>query len=561
MKENMQIVFGLLGGLAVFIYGMNLMSESLQKAAGEKMKSILALLTKNRIMGVIAGALVTAVLQSSSATTVMAIGFVSAGLMSLPQAISIIFGANIGTTMTAQIIAFKITDYIYAFIFIGFILTFICKSERIKSIGQTIFAFGLLFLGIETMGDVMKPLASSPFFVDLIAKVADMPVLGVVVGTMMTLVVQSSSATIAVLQNFASQAGPDGVTSILGLTGAIPILLGDNIGTTITALLASVGQPRDARRTAVAHCIFNLSGALIFIWLIKPFAYVIQMISPKGPEVQVISRQIANAHTSFNIVMTLIWIPLIWLMVKIVMKVIPDAKTSEKREPSRPQFLDDKLIGQPTVALSLARKEITRCSEMAGETLQKLISLVKGETNEQLEEVLEQGHDVGKLTEQINMFSSGSLTEKQTTQTAGLMYMLGDVDRVNGLSMEIAESVREKKEQKYKYSKEAMRDLTKSLEQIQGMYREAIQVLMTGSTENAKKIVKKKEKVLDLTIHMGKSHVERVGKGKCSSKLTVPFNHVLQNIGRMGNCCVNIADAVLAQSDLNEFTAFVKEEN
>ena len=164
-----------------------------------------------------------------------------------------------------------------------------------------------------------------------------------------------------------------------------------------------------------------------------------------------ISRQIANAHTSFNIVMTLIWIPLIWLMVKIVMKVIPDAKTSEKREPSRPQFLDDKLIGQPTVALSLARKEITRCSEMAGETLQKLISLVKGETNEQLEEVLEQGHDVGKLTEQINeyltnMFSSGSLTEKQTTQTAGLMYMLGDVDRVNGLSMEIAESVREKKE-------------------------------------------------------------------------------------------------------------------
>ena len=533
MNEKLQIVFGLLGGLAIFLYGMNMMSECLQKAAGEKMKTILALLTKNPILGVLAGALTTAVLQSSSATTVMAIGFVSAGLMNLPQAISIILGANIGTTMTAQIIAFKLSDYIYIIIFIGFIISFIVKSERAKSIGQTIFAFGLLFLGIETMGSVMKPLASSPFFVDLIAKVADMPVLGVVVGTMMTLVVQSSSATIAVLQNFASQAGPDGVTSILGLTGAIPILLGDNIGTTITALLASVGQPRDAKRTAVAHCVFNLSGALIFIWLIKPFAYVIQMISPKGPEVQVISRQIANAHTSFNIVMTLIWIP---------------------------------LIGQPTVALSLARKEITRCSEMAGETLQKLISLVKGETNEQLEEVMEQGHDVGKLTEQINeyltnMFSSGSLTEKQTTQTAGLMYMLGDVDRVNGLSMEIAESVREKKEQKYKYSKEAMRDLTKSLEQIQGMYREAIQVLMTGSTENAKKIVKKKEKVLDLTIHMGKSHVERVGKGKCSSKLTVPFNHVLQNIGRMGNCCVNIADAVLAQSDLNEFTAFVKEEN
>ena len=289
MKENMQIVFGLLGGLAVFIYGMNLMSESLQKAAGEKMKSILALLTKNRIMGVIAGALVTAVLQSSSATTVMAIGFVSAGLMSLPQAISIIFGANIGTTMTAQIIAFKITDYIYAFIFVGFILTLVCKSERIKSIGQTIFAFGLLFLGIETMGDVMKPLASSPVFTDLIGKVSGIPVLGLLLGTAMTLVVQSSSATIAVLQNFAAQPGVDGVTSILGLVGAIPILLGDNIGTTITALLASLGQSRDAKRTAIAHTIFNLSGSLVFIWFVKPYAALIQAISSKGPEVEVIS--------------------------------------------------------------------------------------------------------------------------------------------------------------------------------------------------------------------------------------------------------------------------------
>ena len=246
MSDSTRIVFGLLGGLAIFIYGMNLMSECLQKAAGERMKSILALLTRNPVMGVLAGALTTAVLQSSSATTVMTIGFVSAGLMNLPQAISIILGANIGTTMTAQIIAFKISDYIYVFIFGGFIASFLAKNEKVKNIGQTVFAFGLLFLGIETMGDVMKPLASSPVFTDLIGKVADIPVLGVLVGTLMTLVVQSSSATIAVLQNFASQAGPDGVTSILGLAGAIPILLGDNIGTTITAILASVGQPKDA---------------------------------------------------------------------------------------------------------------------------------------------------------------------------------------------------------------------------------------------------------------------------------------------------------------------------
>ena len=207
MNSTLEVIFGLLGGLAVFIFGMNMMSDCLQKAAGEKMKRILALLTKNPILGVLAGALTTAVLQSSSATTVMAIGFVSAGLMNLPQAISIILGANIGTTMTAQIIAFKLSDYIYAIIFIGFIISFVVKSERAKNIGQTIFAFGLLFLGIETMGSVMKPLASSPIFTDMIEQVSHIPVLGVAVGTLMTLVVQSSSATIAVLQNFAEQPG------------------------------------------------------------------------------------------------------------------------------------------------------------------------------------------------------------------------------------------------------------------------------------------------------------------------------------------------------------------
>ena len=252
MNEYVKILFGLVGGLALFLYGMNSMSDALQKAAGEKMKKILSFLTKNAVMGALAGALVTAVLQSSSATTVMVIGFVSAGLMNLPQAISVIFGANIGTTMTAQLLAFKISDYIYPIIFIGFMMNFIGKKENIKNIGMVIFSFGLLFEGIEIMGAVMKPLASSPVFVELMAKVTNIPVLGVLVGMIMTVVVQSSSATIAVLQNFATQAGPDGVHSVIGLAGAIPILLGDNIGTTITAILASIGQSKNAKRTAVA---------------------------------------------------------------------------------------------------------------------------------------------------------------------------------------------------------------------------------------------------------------------------------------------------------------------
>lgn len=553
----MQIVFGLLGGLAVFIYGMNLMSESLQKAAGEKMKSILALLTKNRIMGVIAGALVTAVLQSSSATTVMAIGFVSAGLMSLPQAISIIFGANIGTTMTAQIIAFKITDYIYAFIFVGFILTFVCKSERIKSIGQTIFAFGLLFLGIETMGDVMKPLASSPVFTDLIGKVSGIPVLGLLLGTAMTLVVQSSSATIAVLQNFAAQPGVDGVTSILGLVGAIPILLGDNIGTTITALLASLGQSRDAKRTAIAHTIFNLSGSLVFIWFIKPYAALIQAISPKGPEVEVISRQIANAHTLFNLTMTVVWVCLLGLMVKIVMWLIPDAKDA-KVNPLQPAFLDKKVIGQPTAALKLVAKEVLHCSGMVKNMLKDLAGLSKSEDPALVGKIKEQGQTLHSLMEAINdylaeLFSAGVLTELQATQTAKLMHVCGDVERMGELAVDLTDVIAGKMELKYSFSEEAMEDLRKSLKQISKMYGDAMRALEQGEPEEPEKLIRRREKVMDLDINMRKAHMDRVNKGKCKAKLSAPFTRLLHCVDRMGNSCVNLADMAMEHMNFGYF--------
>lgn len=357
MPEQVTVLFGLCGGLALFLFGMNAMSEALQKAAGEKMKNILSFLTRNPIMGALAGALVTAVLQSSSATTVMVIGFVSAGLMGLPQAISVIFGANIGTTMTAQLIAFKISDYIYPIIFIGFLVQFFAKKERVKNIGMVIFSFGLLFEGIQIMSSVMEPLAASPIFTDLMGKVKDFPPMGILLGMCMTLVVQSSSATIAVLQSFASQPGPDGVSSVIGLTGAIPILLGDNIGTTITAILASIGQSKNAQRTAIAHSTFNITGSILFAFLIRPFAAFITFISPKGPEVQVISRQIANAHTCFNLVMTLIWLPLIPLMVKWVCFVIR-GKDRNEVEAGQPRYLDDKVIAQPVAALYLVSEEL-----------------------------------------------------------------------------------------------------------------------------------------------------------------------------------------------------------
>lgn len=557
MNSTLQTIFGLLGGLALFIFGMNMMSECLQKAAGEKMKSILALLTKNPVMGVLAGALTTAVLQSSSATTVMAIGFVSAGLMNLPQAISIIFGANIGTTMTAQIIAFNISDYIYIIIFLGFIVAFISKSEKVKNIANSVFSFGMLFLGIETMGSVMKPLASSPIFIDLIDKVSGIPILGVLVGTTMTLVVQSSSATIAVLQNFACQPMADGVTSIIGLAGAIPILLGDNIGTTITAMLASVGQSKDAKRTALAHCIFNITGSCIFIWFIKPFATFVQWISPNGPEIEVISRQIANAHTTFNIVMTLLWTPLIWLMVKIVTKLIKDDKEVVANE-FEPVFLEQHLINQPAAALELAAREVLRLSEIVGDMIKGTRTAVQTEDINDIQNVMHKNRIVIAINDKIlqyfsDMFSSGVLTEEQANKTAGMMQILSDIERLGILCRTVTDAVHEKMEKKAAFSEAAMKDLQKSLRTMDELYQKVLLVMKEGNVENAKKIQKKKNKIMKLDMAMRKAHMKRVSEGTCSADLTAPYNSMIQAISRMGTACFNMADITLEQADFQYF--------
>lgn len=549
MNDAFQITFGLLGGLAIFIFGMNMMSESLQKAAGEKMKKILGILTVNPVMGVLAGTIATAVMQSSSATTVMVIGFVSAGLMTLKQGISVILGANIGTTMTAQLLAFNISDYIFVIIFVGFIVSFVFKSEKIKSIGQTIFAFGLLFEGIQIMSSVMKPLAASPVFINMIDHVSGMPVLGVLVGTLMTLVVQSSSATIAVLQNFAAQAGTDGVSSIIGLAGAIPVLLGDNIGTTITALLACIGQSRDAKRTALAHCTFNITGAFLFIWFVKPYAHFIQAISTKGPEVEVIARQIANAHTIFNITMTLIWLPLIWLLVKIVVKILPYKEKNSKQK-EVPIFLDPRLISQPAAAMEMVAREILRCSGMVEQMIHRLNHAIERQDLRRVDSILRQAVVVRKLYDNIvsylsSLFSSGSLTEEQATQTAGMMYILSDIERTDALCTEATESLQSILEKKHKLSPEAVEDLCRGLQIIEDMYQNVLEVIRTGNGEDARKIVHKKDNVLDLTLKLRKNHMKRVKQGACDAEMTSDFTRILHSFDRIGNSCANIADAAL----------------
>lgn len=328
MNEGIRTLFGLAGGLALFLFGMDNTSRALQQAAGEGLKKFLRKVTRNPLTGALAGMVVTAILQSSSATTVMVIGFVSAGLMELPQAVAVVFGANVGTTMTAQLLAFRLADWVFLILFAGTILFLAAKQERLRQTGLAVFSFGLLFDGIEVMSGAMGPLAESPVFLHWMEQVRDAPLLGLLLGIGMTLVVQSSSATIAVLQRTAQQVGPDGIHSVLGLAGALPVLLGDNIGTTITAVLAAVGQSRDAKRTAAAHCCFNLSGSVVCLCILPWLTEAVERLSPQGPELEVIARQIANAHTLFNLVCTLVWLPLTPIMVKLVCKLVPEPSKS-----------------------------------------------------------------------------------------------------------------------------------------------------------------------------------------------------------------------------------------
>lgn len=563
MNEVCKVVFGLAGGLALFLYGMNSMSDALQKAAGEKMKKILEFLTKNPIMGVLAGALVTAVLQSSSATTVMVIGFVSAGLMSLPQAISVIFGANIGTTMTAQLMAFKITDYIYPIIFVGFMLYFASKKEKVKNVGLVIFSFGLLFEGIEIMGSVMKPLANSPIFVELMAKVSDIPVLGVLLGAVMTLVVQSSSATIAVLQNFASQPGPDGVTSVIGLAGAIPILFGDNIGTTITALLASIGQSKNAKRTALAHSIFNITGSIVFLFLIPVLAKFVQFISPKGPEVEVISRQIANAHTTFNVVCTLVWLPLIPLMVKIVTTIVRGDDT-KKVHSYEPQYLDDKMIGQPIPAMYMVSNEINRIATSTEKMLKILKEIVSGDNKEETKSLFKKYHNTIKTLQDAivtyisKLFTGGALTEVQAERVAGYLAIANNIDRIADRCGDVVDIYERIGASEKILSEQAKEELAQCVTIAEELFEQAITAVATDNVDQAEQVIQDKKRMRKAQKKSTKKHLERLQENLCDPELTRAYSGILLNLDRVADNCTGIAEEAL---DRVTYVRFDTEEN
>jgi len=375
------LIISLFGGLALFLFGMEQMSEGMKKTAGDKMRSILSALTNNRLIGMTVGAFVTMVIQSSSATTVMLVSFVQAQLMTFVQSLGVILGADIGTTITAQLIAFKLTDYALLMIAVGFAIRMFSRNENSKHIGEAIMGFGILFFGMKLMSDAMKPLRTYQPFIDMLRGLEN-PFLGLLVGAVFTALIQSSSAFTGIVIVLAQQ-------GLLTLDAGIPLIFGANIGTCITAGLASIGTSREARRVAIAHVMFKIAGVLLFIFWIPTFAEIIRSISPTSSSVGMdklaseTPRQIANAHTIFNVSLAFIFLPFTTFFANIIMKIYPEKKEDKGVQPII-WHLDDDVISIPALAIDLARSEILRMAKIIGRMLEAVIEPFT--TNEPLQD-------------------------------------------------------------------------------------------------------------------------------------------------------------------------------
>lgn len=541
----LKLAFGVIGGLGLFLYGMSLMSDGLQKSAGDKLRRILEVLTSTAWKGVLVGTFVTAVIQSSSATTVMTVSFVNAGLMTLRQAIGIIMGANIGTTMTGQLIAFKITAIALPAVGVGFFISFLSRRKRWRYAGQVILGFGLLFLGMETMTEALKPLAHSAVFRNWIASFGAHPLLGILVGLGMTMTIQSSSATIGILMAVAVNM-PDVVT----LDVAIPILFGDNIGTCITAVLASIGTTLSARRAALSHVLFNVFGTILFMILFPAFKAAVLAISPAGD----IQRQIANAHTMFNTLNTLVWLPMVGVLEAIVTRLYPgDEVTLEKGA----KYLDTRILSTPSVALDLALRELVR---MAGITMDMFAKARKAfETgDERLMEDIQRNEDlVDALQEQIVLYLSTALslsvlTERQSARLAGMMHVAGDIERIGDLATDIAEYAMEKAENKLPFTDEAMADLADLFDRVARIYRLAIDALQASDENLAREVWKIENQIDEAVERLRKGHIVRLNEGKCFPGSGVVFVELVNNLERIADHAVNLADAAAGSEEYKD---------
>ena len=530
-------ILSLFGGLALFLYGMQMMGNGLEAAAGNKMKSILEKLTSNRIVGVLVGAGITAVIQSSSATTVMVVGFVNSGLMTLQQAVWVIMGANIGTTITGQLIALDIGVIAPLFAIIGVGAMMFVKNERVHHISSIFAGLGVLFMGMDMMSAAMEPLQESEAFVNLMTQFSN-PLLGILVGAVFTAVIQSSSASVGILQTLAA-------TGMIPLSSAVYVLFGQNIGTCITAVLASIGTKVNARRTTIIHLMFNIIGTAIFtvVCMMTPYVELIEALTPGEPV-----KQIANAHTIFNIVTTLLLLPFGTYMAKIATRILPDSRKEDDEDLRlkyiRP-FESSYAIGHSAVAVSQVRDEVGRMLDMVSKNINDAFSILINYDEKFRQKISEREEYIDFLNKGISEYIVSLMTSEKSMsdsiQINGYYVIISNLELIGDHAVNLAGYADDMK----KWDQQFSDNVLEELDEMKKQCLSALDNLKDVKPENVDDVLSRavvmEQKNDDMRDKYFKKQLQRLKKGKCKPQSGIVFSEVLTDFERMGDHTLNIA--------------------
>jgi len=528
----MTTLFNIAGGLALFIYGMTMLGDGLQKCAGDRFRAIIDKLTTNPMMGVLVGAGITSIIQSSSATSVLAIGFVNSGLMTFNQALGIILGANVGTTITAQLVAFKLTKYALPILTVGFVLYFVCKKQTWKYLGYCLLGCGILFLGLSIMTSILKPLAADPVFRNFFIQYSNNMWLAFLVGIVTTAIIQSSSATTGIVIALA-------LSDLITLQGALPIILGCNIGTCVTALIASIGTNINGKRTALAHLLFNLFGSLIFLSFVGPFQNLIVLTASD------LARQCANAHVLFNLTTTLILLPFIKQFAKLIIKLIPGEL--KKLNYKDTKYLESHLLNTPSVAIEAAVKEIVRTLKLTDKMVNLSLDGLLYRNLTFLESIDDREKTVDNkrlhITEYLIEIGAKSLTLEESRKIPSMVHVINDVERIGDHAVNIKKLAEQIVNKNLKFSTEAIEELKNMKQNINIMLNDTSKALCSNDIETAK-IVLEKEKIINkLRDTLKTNHIRRLNK--CNILSGVAFIDTINNLEKIGDHLTNIGQAVM----------------
>lgn len=540
-KVKITDFFSLLGGLALFLYGMQMMSNGLEAAAGNKMKQILEKLTANRFLGVLVGAVITAVIQSSSATTVMVVGFVNSGMMTLRQAVWIIMGANIGTTITGQLIALDVGEIAPLIAFIGVALIVFIKKQKVHHYGMIVAGLGILFIGMELMSSSMMPLRESEAFASIMTNFSN-PLLGILAGAVFTAIIQSSSASVGILQALAT-------SGLIGLPSAVYVLFGQNIGTCITAVLASIGTNRNAKRTTIIHLMFNLIGTTIFtiVCMTTPLTSLVESFTPGR-----VAAQIANMHTLFNVVTTLILLPFGNYLAVLATKILPEKKEElgdvMHLEYIRPiETKREHQIGNSAIATNGIRSELSRMMKMAKENVDASFRAVRSGNADLLPEVEEREEYIDYLNKEISKYISKVMVNetnpKDSQYISALFKVCGNLERIGDHAMNICEYTKMMEERKISFSPAVAGEITE-MQKVSNEAMEVLEKLGEYPEESIKKIEALEQQMDDMTENYRKAQIERMQTGKCSDEACILYSEMLTDFERIGDHILNIGHEI-----------------